>query len=84
MNGKALNIKPDPRNEAALFQAAAQLKDGARSAFLEEACKGDSALRLRIEALLAAHDKPDGVLADTGAVESQRKPTSAPPSKTPL
>ncbi len=65
MNGKALTMKPDPQREADLFQAAAQLSGGARAIFLEQACQGDSALRLRIGALLAAHDEPDGVLADT-------------------
>ena len=77
MNGHALTLKTDPQGEAALFQAAAQLKDGARSAFLEEACRGESALRLRIEALLAAHDKPDGVLADSGPVESNARRDSS-------
>ena len=64
MNGKARTMKPDPQREADLFQAAAQLSGGARSIFLEQACQGDSDLRLRIGALLAAHDQPDGVLAD--------------------
>src|SRR5262245_30367039 len=68
-------MKPDPQREAELFQAAAQLSRGARSSFLEKACQGDSALRLRLEALLAAHDQPDGVLADP-------LPNAQPPVKT--
>src|SRR5262249_2143919 len=64
MNGKVLTKKPDRQREADLFQAAAQLSGGARSIFLEEACQGDLALRLRIEALLAAHEQPAGVLAE--------------------
>lgn len=84
MNGKALTIKPDPQDQAALFQAAAQLSGRARSVFLEQACQDDSALRLRIEALLAAHDRPDGVRVDIDAVESQQEPSSARFLKTPL
>src|SRR5262249_14680185 len=37
-------------------------------------CQGDSALRLRVEALLAAHDQPDGVLAEP-------HPNAQPPAK---
>ena len=54
----------ESEREAALFQAAAQLTASARAAFLESACvMGDACLRQRLEALLAAHEKPDGVLA---------------------
>ena len=58
-------MKPDAQREAALFQAAAQLTGEARGPFLEGACKGDAVLRQRLEALLAAHEQPDGVLAET-------------------
>ena len=47
-------MKPDPQREAALFQAAAQLTGAARASFLDNACAGDSGLRQRLEALLAA------------------------------
>ena len=52
---------PSPQNrEEALFRAAVELPPGAaRLAFLEQACAGDPALRQRLEALLAAHEKPD-------------------------
>lgn len=51
---------PSPQNrEAALFQAAAALTGAERTAFLNGACLGDGALRVRLEALLAAHDAPD-------------------------
>src|SRR5262249_24113987 len=50
--------------EAALFQAALQLTGRARASFLENACAGDAALRQRLEALLAAHEQPEGALAE--------------------
>jgi serine/threonine protein kinase len=58
--------KPDmpssQNREEALFRAAVELPPGiARRAFLEQACAGDSALRQRLDALLAAHDEPDNL-----------------------
>jgi serine/threonine protein kinase len=51
---------PSPQNrEETLFQAAAQLAGAERASFLNGACLGDPALRQRLEALLAAHDKPE-------------------------
>jgi serine/threonine protein kinase/WD40 repeat protein len=49
--------------EEALFAAALErtLADE-RLAFLEEACAGDVALRARVERLLAAHQRTDGIL----------------------
>jgi serine/threonine protein kinase/tetratricopeptide (TPR) repeat protein len=58
------NMKPAPQREEALFQAAAQLDGAARTAFLDSACQGEAALRARLEALLAAHEQPAGVLAE--------------------
>jgi len=55
-------MRPDAQREAALFQAAAQLTGQARKLFLDGACQGDSALRSHLEALLAAHEQPEGVL----------------------
>ncbi|HZL43434.1 MAG TPA: serine/threonine-protein kinase, partial [Verrucomicrobiae bacterium] len=46
------------KHEEALFRAALELPSGARGAFLDQACAGDSALRRRLETLLAAHDAP--------------------------
>ncbi|MFO1475089.1 MAG: protein kinase [Verrucomicrobiota bacterium] len=60
-------MKPDARREAALFQAAAQLAAEDRASFLQNACAGDVLLRQRLDALLAAHDAPDGVLAEPAA-----------------
>src|SRR5213594_3323000 len=54
---------PSQEREEALFRAAVELTPGARrQAFLDQACVGDPALRQRLEALLAAHEQPDGVL----------------------
>ncbi|HEX5219800.1 MAG TPA: serine/threonine-protein kinase [Verrucomicrobiae bacterium] len=58
-------MKPDAQHEAALFQAAAQLKGTARTSFLDNACQGDAALRQRLQALLAAHEQTDAALAET-------------------
>jgi serine/threonine protein kinase len=57
-------MNPDAQREAALFQAAARLTGTARSLFLDGACKGDASLRRRLEALLAAHEQSEGVLAE--------------------
>src|SRR5664280_1335908 len=46
------------KHEEALFRATLELPPGARGAFLDQACAGDSALRRRLETLLAAHDAP--------------------------
>ena len=58
-------MTPDPQREAALFQAAAQLTGPARATFLDGACHGNPALRQRLEALLAAHEQSEGILAET-------------------
>jgi eukaryotic-like serine/threonine-protein kinase len=55
---------PSPQNrEEALFQAASQLTGAERISFLNGACLGDNVLRQRLEALLAAYEAPDEVLA---------------------
>jgi hypothetical protein len=53
----------EPDKIKAFFLAALE-KDtsAARAAFLDQACAGDVALRQRVEALLQAHDQPDGLL----------------------
>ena len=48
----------------------------ARKAYLDEACNGDSAVRERVEALLAAHESPASLL-DEAALGSRVDPTSA-------
>src|SRR5882672_4470825 len=64
MNDNSPTMNPDPQREAALFQAAAQLTGSARALFLDGACHSDAALRQRIEALLAAHEQSEGLLAE--------------------
>jgi serine/threonine protein kinase len=50
-------------SERDIFTAARHLTDpAARSAYLEEACGGDPALRGRVVALLRAHERPDSLL----------------------
>jgi WD40 repeat protein/serine/threonine protein kinase len=58
-------MKTDDQREAALFQAAVQLTGGARVSFLDNACRDDPALRQRLDALLAAHEQSQGVLAES-------------------
>jgi hypothetical protein len=75
-------------SERDIFTAARQMTDpAARSAYLDEACGGDPALRGRVEALLRAHERPDSlldapavVLADPGgpATRSHPGPGSEP------
>ena len=60
-------MKPDNQREAALFQAAVQLSGNGRILFLDNACRDDEALRGRLEALLAAHEQSQGVLAESAA-----------------
>ena len=56
-------MTPAQKREEALFQAASRLTGAARAVFLDQASAGDTALRARLEALLAAHDQPDTLLA---------------------
>jgi len=67
MNASNPAMNPDPQREAALFQAAAQLTSAARATFLDGACHGNPALRQRLEALLAAHEQSEGLLAEVAA-----------------
>ena len=49
--------------EREIFAAARERPDpGARSAYLDTACDGESVLRERVEVLLRAHDRPDSLL----------------------
>jgi len=66
-------MPPSPSSEEALFRAASELPPGAtRRVFLDQACAGDAALRQRLDALLAAHEAPDELLAPA---EPQAKAT---------
>ncbi len=50
--------------EEGLFQLALTKLAGKRSAFLDAMCDGDAALRQRLEALLAAHEAAESLLAE--------------------
>src|SRR5438128_8250761 len=75
---------PSQEREEALFRAAVELTPGAtRQAFLDQACVGDPALRQRLEALLATHEQPDGVLptqAETARLRSDASARQARPA----
>jgi len=68
--------------EEALFALALAKPVEKRAAFLDVMCEGDAALRQRLEALLAAHEQPETLMA-TQAVrrdelhESQTSPSSS-------
>jgi serine/threonine-protein kinase len=49
----------NPRDEAAIFQACFDLTPAGRVAYLDAACADDPVLRLRVERLLAAHERAD-------------------------
>src|SRR5262249_58950061 len=52
-----------PMNERDLFMAALQIEDAAeRFAYLDRACAGETALRQRVEALLAAFEQAGSFL----------------------
>ena len=59
-----------------VFEAAVEREAGARSDFLEEACRGDEDLRAEVSRLLAAHERPAGVLelpvANVARMEGRR------------
>jgi len=53
----------NPNHEELLFQLALTKPTPGRATWLDRECEGDSALRARLEALLAAHEQPDTLLA---------------------
>jgi serine/threonine protein kinase/Tfp pilus assembly protein PilF len=66
-------------NEETLFHDARQKPVGERTAFLDEACGGDDALRRRIESLLQADDNPDSLLEPKSLTTSVISPLSEAP-----
>ena len=61
------SAKPSPQaREDVLFALAIEKPSAERSAFLQAVCGSDQALRRRLEALLAGHDRTGGWLEDTG------------------
>jgi eukaryotic-like serine/threonine-protein kinase len=71
--------------ENTLFHAALHLQAGpTRAAFLDQTCAGDTALRQRLEALLAAQEQPGGfssvpTVTDQGI--AKREPIDTPPDE---
>src|SRR5262245_13399978 len=64
--------------EQSLFIEALEREDpGQRAAFLEQACAGDEALRLRVERLLQRHQEPGSLL------DAQPATVDAPPRERP-
>jgi serine/threonine protein kinase len=63
----------NPNREDVLFAMALEKPAAKRTAFLDAMCDGDTGLRQRIEALLAAHEQTNGALSGT---------QSAPPKAT--
>src|SRR5262245_12256955 len=61
-------------NEETIFHLAREKPPNEQAAFLDEACAGDSALRQRLEVLLAAHDHPASFLES--AAQDQGHPAS--------
>ena len=56
-------MSPLSRHDQALRDAAAKLSGIARSTLLDGACFGDPSLRERVEALLAANEQPETLMA---------------------
>ncbi len=57
----------DPNNVKSIFLAAVEKPPAERAAFLDEATSGNAILRVRVEALLKAHDNPDSFLQEAAA-----------------
>ena len=54
-----------PSHEEALFALALAKGPAQRAEFLDRECGEDAALRARLDALLAAHEQTEGVLAES-------------------
>ena len=70
-----------PAGEESLFVAALGLPAAARAAFLDRACDGDAGLRARVGRLLAADDRPPGIL-DSAPPTAVLDPPGAVPGGT--
>jgi serine/threonine protein kinase/tetratricopeptide (TPR) repeat protein len=68
-----LSTTPPPDGEESLFIAALERTEPERSAFLDAACQGNPVLRRRLEALLAAHARPDANLELPDEMASQQR-----------
>src|SRR5438034_2749621 len=76
---------PSPQDrEAALFALAIEKPAAERAGFLDAVCGADKSLRRRLEALLAAHEQPDGVLptqAETVRLDRELEFADEPPDE---
>ncbi|HWB01408.1 MAG TPA: hypothetical protein VG796_00195 [Verrucomicrobiales bacterium] len=54
----------DPNREIAIFTEALRVPPERREAFLKYMCNGDEPLRLKVEALLKAHDRAGNFLEE--------------------
>src|SRR5262245_43781861 len=70
-----------PQSEKSIFLAAIEIGPAAeRAVFLERACAGNQALRAGVEALLAAHEKPQRLLDTPGGTPTtDERPLSDQP-----
>ena len=66
-----LPMDQPPDREVAVFNAALQLPVGQRAAYLDDACVGENALRLKIEGLLRVHDQA-GTFLEAPLAEAAR------------
>src|SRR5882672_2857973 len=74
MNNPNQPMPPSSQREEALFAAAIARPEAERAAFLDGACLGNSALRQRLDALIAAHEQPEKSLtADTARAKATIK-----------
>lgn len=65
----------NPNREELLFQLALTKPVGERVGFLDRECGGDSALRARLEALLAAHEQTGAFMDVSEPVQGEKKTT---------
>src|SRR2546430_16581599 len=72
-----MNGAPDP--DIAVFTEALRLPREERARYLSEACKGDGAFRLRVEALLQAYEEAGDFLGKSAA-ERPPKPAELVPA----
>jgi hypothetical protein len=63
-------------NEETLFHLAREKPPDQRAAFLDEACGGDTAMRQRLEILLAAHELPGSFLQSVAQKNGNGEPAS--------
>src|SRR5262245_49711884 len=73
-----MRMTPERRQQIErLFEAALELEEQNRAAFIEEACGGDESLRREVEALLAHKEKPEGFMASRAADHPMRLPADS-------